>query len=611
MTWITVTWPMVAAACLTLGLIELRIALIRPFDLARALFSSSAFAAAAACGFELAMMHADGPVQFQALLNAFDVAAGIVIASLAAFVLVYFGCGNKWLAIAGPAVYFSAVVFDFVPGSSLGYLEMTGVKTIDTFGGASYNVAVGVPNPLNALTYLGVLMLLVFVVHASVQLARHGQRRRALVIGGSVAFWALAAGTHSALIEAGVLQMPYMISLAFLIFLLAMAHELTVDVAAAARLGGELLESERRMALAGEAAALGVWVWKLDSDEVWANAGARALYGLADADRLNQAKFVAAVHADDRDAVRRAVESSFATDCDLEIEHRVQGPAGATRWIATRGRVERGASSVSRLMRGVALDVSARRRSEMELQQLQTQLAHTGRVSMLGQLSSALAHELYQPLGAILRNAEAAELFLQREPPDLDEVHTILADIRADDQRARDVIERLRTLLKRRSMEFQPVAMVELFADTLALTRADAAARGIRVEVAVDDGLPAVSGDRVHLQQVLLNLVLNAMDAIERAPSGGERRVVLRAEARGERDVEVAVSDSGHGITPRQAGHVFEPFFTTKANGMGVGLAISRTIVEAHGGRIWVDGSATAGATFRFTLPIDGERSAS
>jgi two-component system, LuxR family, sensor kinase FixL len=255
-------------------------------------------------------------------------------------------------------------------------------------------------------------------------------------------------------------------------------------------------------------------------------------------------------------------------------------------------------------MRGVLLDITVRRRSEVELQHLHGQLAHTSRVSMMGELATAIAHELQQPLGAILRNAEAAELFLEQDPPDLGELRAILTDIRADDQRARDVIERLRALLRRRSIEPRALALGEVMRNVLALTRADAAGRSITVQIESGSAPPQIMGDAVHLQQVLLNLVFNAMDAIDRA-NGRRRLITIRAEDRGGRRVEVMVSDTGHGIPSMELGLIFEPFFTTKTSGMGIGLSVSRTIIEAHGGRIWAENNATEGATFRFTLPTE------
>jgi two-component system sensor kinase FixL len=295
----------------------------------------------------------------------------------------------------------------------------------------------------------------------------------------------------------------------------------------------------------------------------------------------------------------------LATDVGYDVEYRVLLPEGKIRWIAARGQVERDNRGKPILLRGVVLDISARRNAELELQQLHGELAHASRVSMMGQLASALAHELSQPLGAILRNTEAAELFLEHDPPDLDELRAILVDIRHDDQRAGAVIDRLRALLKRRSFTPRALSLSDELANVAALTRGDSVARKVSLEIDANPDLPLTAGDPVHLQQVLLNLILNAMDAVEDV-SSARRKVTVRAQRHGEGAIEVAIEDSGPGIAPERLGRLFEPFFTTKANGMGIGLSISRTIIEAHGGRIWAENNAGEGATFRFTLPLAG-----
>jgi len=241
---------------------------------------------------------------------------------------------------------------------------------------------------------------------------------------------------------------------------------------------------------------------------------------------------------------------------------------------------------------------------------LQDEIAHVGRVSMMGQLASALAHEINQPIGAILRNAEAAELFMQSKTPDLEEIRAILADIRADDQRAGDVIDRMRALLKRHVLDTQLLDLAELVGDVAKLAQPDAATRHVKLTVNLPADLPPVRGDRVHLQQVLLNLILNGIDALNRA-GPGNRRVTVSARVDAARTVEIAVSDTGHGIAAEKLAHVFDPFFTTKPDGMGMGLPISRTIVESHGGRLWAENNNDTGATFRFTLPQAEEASAS
>jgi C4-dicarboxylate-specific signal transduction histidine kinase len=252
------------------------------------------------------------------------------------------------------------------------------------------------------------------------------------------------------------------------------------------------------------------------------------------------------------------------------------------------------------------LDISPRRDAEAELQSLRAQLAHASRVSMMGQFASALAHELSQPLGAILRNTEAAELFLEHRPPDLDEIRSILVDIRHDEQRAGDVIERLRALLKRRPFETYPLNVSDLLANVSALARVDASNRHSKLEVEASPEIPPVTGDPVQLQQVLLNLVLNALEAVAEMPVG-RRNVMVRAKVHGEHEVEVTVRDTGLGIAPDKLGRLFEPFFTTKPNGLGIGLSICRTIIEAHGGQISAESKAGEGAMFRFTLPVAKE----
>lgn len=243
-----------------------------------------------------------------------------------------------------------------------------------------------------------------------------------------------------------------------------------------------------------------------------------------------------------------------------------------------------------------------RRRLEREAEKLRHELAHAGRVTMLGQLAVSLAHELNQPLNSILRNAEAAELFLENDAPDVTELRPIIADILMDDQRARDVIDHLRAFLKRSEANPQPLSLGEVVEEITALTKVDAVARRMEIELSIPKDLPRVICDRVQFQQVLLNLLLNAMDALADSPVG-DKRIAIEAVLNGAGMIEVAVHDNGPGFPNGELPRLFEPFFTTKTQGLGMGLPISRTIVEAHGGRLWAENNAARGATFRFTLP--------
>jgi PAS domain S-box-containing protein len=369
-----------------------------------------------------------------------------------------------------------------------------------------------------------------------------------------------------------------------------------------------LRDSEERMSLAAEAANLGMWVWDVVKDEIWMTDKGRALFGIAPDTRLDYAALVARVHPEDRAARDAAMRRALETQGEYAMEYRVVLSDGQVRWIAGRGRADFGDGKPLR-MRGVSRDCTAQKQADQETLLLRQEIAHVGRVSMMGQLASALAHEINQPLGAILRNAEAAELFMENESPDLDEIRAILADIRKDDQRAGSVIAGMRALLKRHDLETRLLDVGELVGDVASLARADAAARQVKLDVDVAGGLPLVRGDRVHLQQVLLNLILNGMDALN-GVSRQDRRVSVTARLDGAQTVEIAVSDTGHGIPADKLAHVFDPFFTTKPNGIGMGLPISRTIIEAHGGRLWAENNNGGGAAFRFTLPIAEEAAA-
>jgi PAS domain S-box-containing protein len=233
-------------------------------------------------------------------------------------------------------------------------------------------------------------------------------------------------------------------------------------------------------------------------------------------------------------------------------------------------------------------------------------LAHASRVAVLGELTASIAHEINQPLGAILSNAEAAELLLESESPPLDEVRKILADIRSDDVRASDVISHIRLLTRKGAMRRESLDANEIAADVVRLMETEAHARNVSLLTEFTAAPAMIIGDRVHLQQVLINLILNAMEAMTTTPEA-ERSLYVRTATNGQRRVEISVTDSGRGIPPEQLHRLFDSFFTTKENGMGLGLAIARSIIDAHQGRIFTENNSAGGATFRFELPVNTE----
>ena len=252
------------------------------------------------------------------------------------------------------------------------------------------------------------------------------------------------------------------------------------------------------------------------------------------------------------------------------------------------------------LMLTVVID----RTERYELQRNRQELAHLTRVSTLGELAGSLAHELNQPLTAILSNAQAAQRFMAMEPINLDEVREILQDLVEDNHRASEVIRRIRALVKKGELEAAPLSLAEVIGDVVLLLHSDAIVRGIRVLLNVDPALPTVHGDRVQLQQVVLNLLLNAFDAME-SHAVTDSAVAVEASLDGDGSVRVAVRDRGPGLAEDILEKLFMPFFTSKRDGLGLGLSISRSIVEMHGGRIWAENNVDRGATFYFTLPTD------
>jgi len=253
---------------------------------------------------------------------------------------------------------------------------------------------------------------------------------------------------------------------------------------------------------------------------------------------------------------------------------------------------------------GAAVDITQERETALTVQRQRDELAHVARISTMGELAASLAHELNQPLTAILTNAQAAQRFLAADPASVGEVRDILRDIVEDDRRAGEVIRRVRELVRKRNLEIAALDLETIVRDVVMLIHSDAILHNVNILLQMDPGAPKVHGDKVQLQQVVLNLLLNAFQAMKDCPVT-ERQVTVRTELDDGHKVIVAVSDRGEGLKDDQLDKIFQPFYTTKENGLGLGLAISRSIVEAHGGRLWAQNNPDRGATICFTVPLE------
>jgi len=483
MSWTTVLWSMDAAACLTLATIHLVIGLRRRAP-ANLLFALMAVSAAVMAALELFLMHSPVPEVHAGIVRWAHAVFFVLFLSLVFFVRTYFRAGRTWLLWTVVVVRGVSVALNFLIDPNLNYVRITGVRPLRFLGETIY-LTEGVFSERTRIAQLSSLLLLIYLIDAARTVWRRGDRRRAVLIGSSTTIFVAVAAVHTALVMQAGLRSPYLISVAYLGVVAAMAYELTFDVIRSSELArrlqiadAELREGEQRMTLAAEAANAVLWHFDVERNEIWMSERGREIRGYGGGERIDFRRFQESVHPEDLEGFRAAVDAALRTGGEFEREYRVVRPDGETRWIAARGRVETGVGSGTRL-RGISIDVTPRMLAQLESERQRSELTHLSRVTMLGELSGSLAHELNQPLTAILANAQAAERFLSQEGPDLDEVRAILADIVEEDKRAGEVIRRLRVLLKKGEVERQSLPLSEVVRDALELMRSDLVNRTI------------------------------------------------------------------------------------------------------------------------------------
>ena len=736
MHWLTVAYSMTAAACLTLAALHLLVWFKQPARRAHLAFALTAIFVAAIAPFELSMARAQTAAEFGSAVRWIHLPAALLVFSLVWFLWVDFRTGRLWLACVVCGLRLLTLILNFSFTSNINYREISGLQHVQIFGGESVSAGVGVASPWALIPQLSLLFLLLYMIDASVTLWRRGnrgERRRAVVVGGSMVFFVLTEGVHVALILMGIIVSPFFLSFPFMAIVAAMAYELSLDVVQAGQLSVAVKANEQRLSLAQEAGQIGAFDWDIRSEKLRWTEKLESIYGLPPGGfggtsqswrelvhpedllrceaEINEAlgqthgrwqTQYRIVRADDREIRWIDASGRFFFDAqgkpvrmlgvNRDVTERKQAEeaknnlaaivessddailsktlggmitswnAGAERMYGYTAseivgqhvsilapddlkpesshileRIKQGENmdhlETARVTRDgrridvsltisaiknehgaiigastIARDITERKRAERVALQQRIELAHLSRVTMVGELSSSLAHELNQPLGAILRNTEAAELFLQQPSPDLEELRAILKDIRQDDQRAGAVIDRVRSMLKRREIQFRVIDLNEMAGEVISLVRHDVDSRRVHLVFEPASSSPLVRGDQVQLQQVLLNLLLNAMDAVnDSAPD--RRRVTVRVQSAG-MQVEVSVRDTGHGIPTDKFARLFEPFFTTKTHGIGIGLPISRRIMEAHLGSIRAENDPAGGAAFYITLPQAREENA-
>ncbi len=368
------------------------------------------------------------------------------------------------------------------------------------------------------------------------------------------------------------------------------------------RVEEDLRRSEAFLVEGQRISRTGSWTWKVATGEASWSAEHFRIFGLdPNTTTPSYTVFVDRIHPDDRAAFEDMLQTAVRDSSDFEYDFRIVTPDGAIKYVHSLGRVAANGANGAEFI-GTVMDVTERRLGEEALRSALADLERASRLSTMGQLTASIAHEINQPLAAIITNADACLLWLEADRPDLDEARQAATRIVRNGHRAADIIKSIRALTRKSAPEMVSLDINDLIREVIVLMGAEFRRHGIRIETSLPSNLNSVIGDRVQLQQVVLNLIMNGIEAVADSKRG-QRRLEIRSANEESGHVLVAVEDSGPGLDLAQADRLFEAFFTTKPEGMGMGLSICRSIIDAHGGRLWASPNVPNGAVFQFTLP--------
>jgi len=375
----------------------------------------------------------------------------------------------------------------------------------------------------------------------------------------------------------------------------------------------ELRQTEAYLEEAQRLSHTGSWAWNVARRENvhWSQEQYR-LFGLdPKSDSSSFEKAFQRIHPEDQGTFNRVIERAIRERSDFEVDFRIVLPDGSTKYSRSVGHPVFSASGELVEFVGTGMDITERRQAEKErerLRQVQADLAHINRATTMGELTASLAHEINQPISAAATDARTCLRWLAREQPDIGEAREAAARMVNAVTRAADIISRLRQLFRKGAPQTNLVDVSEVIQEMVILLRSEASRHSVSILTELSEDLPRVVADRVQLQQVLMNLMLNGIEAMQDTNSEGQLTIKSLMAERGQ--LQISVSDTGVGIPQEQADQIFNAFFSTKTQGTGMGLSISRSIIESHGGRLWATSNSGRGATFNFTLPSEGAQDA-
>ncbi len=600
---LTILWSMTSAASLMLGLMHVVLWLKGRETIVYLLSAAMAFSASAEAMIELAQMQSQSVSAYAALLQWQNLSVYFLLLSMVWVVYLMFGTARRWLAIVISLAWTIAIIVNFSSPFSLVFSDIEGLRQNTVFGNETFVQAYGPTNPWKLLADVTSLVILIYFIDAAARAWKKGSRRRAVVVGGGTSVFILFGGIHAALVDAAIIETPYMISFAFLAVIMALSYELVDDAVQKSRYARLVSAEEERWATLMENIRLAVIGLDLKGRITYANPFLSSLLDFPSGELVGRL-VTEVIHPDEIDEFSARLSRLRETGPRDHTEWTLVDRVGGEHCLAWSSVPQKAADGQIIGALSVGADITEQRKVEDALKRSQREMERVSRANLLGELASALAHELNQPLAAILSNAQAARRFLSQQQPDLQELQEILEDIVRDDKRAGEVIHRLRAMLREGETRREWVALNPVIEEAVGLVRGELDTHHTSVESRLAEELPRVRIGVVEIQQVVINLILNADQAMNNVP--GPRRVTVTSRSL-DHAAEVAVSDRGRGVSTPDLERMFEPFFTSRPQGIGMGLAISRRIVEAHGGHIRAENLPDGGARVSFTLPVASE----
>jgi PAS domain S-box-containing protein len=605
MSWITVIWSMNAGACLTLAAFYGAVWCKQRENRAYLLFSCSAVAAAAISAFELWMMNAGTVEQYEPLVRWIHVPTWVLTLSFVAFVRLYLHAGRAWLAWSIYGLRTLILILNFSFPVSINFRALTAIRHF-SWAGEMVSVPVGMPNPWGLLSQVSLLLLLAFSVDAAISVWRRGDRRRALLVGGSMIFGAILAW-HVPLVIWGILEAPFFLGFTYTAIVAAMAYELSSDMARAARLTHQLEISEKRFNVAADSANLGMWEWDLEKDEIWVTPTRRVQLGFPASGRVTFEHLISRWHAHDRERIRQAVNEAIQNGKDYEAEFRVVRADGSVGWVCARGRVQMNHDGRPKRLTGISLDITARKEAEIlartqhnELRKLRQQktallereVAERARlerevIESCAREQRRIAYDLHDGVGQQLVSIALSAKLLEEQlrPRQPDEAEKASAIVKLANEAARQA------RLTARSLEGAAgVGDLKTALESLAIS--------ISQNCRVKSMVKANAASLPISAPVAAQLYRIAQEAVHNAIEHGAAREVLIQLTTGNRDMVLTVQDDGQG-------------FEAKTNGHGMGLRIMRYRAQCIGGSCEVHSGPDKGTVVSCRVPLEAQPSLS